>query len=291
MNIIDNNLRLGSCAVPVMSDEEFTDLSSLIYCYLGLNITTAKKMMLSSRLNKRLRELNFSTYREYYNYLKSYDGRMLEFDELTDAVTTNKTNFFRENKHFEFLSDGILNEILNMKRFNLNKKIYCWSAGCSTGEEPYTLAMILEDFLSQNKQYDFEILATDISNRALTIARNAIYRKADIEPIPDRLKKKYLLRGKNNRKGEFRIVSELREKVEFQQLNLMDKNYLMHNKMDIIFCRNVIIYFDRETQIEFFDKLYDQLSTGGYLFIGSSESLYSISDKFKSVRPTVYMKE
>jgi chemotaxis protein methyltransferase CheR len=276
---------------PVMSDVEFNNLKMLIHSNFGINLTSTKKIMLSTRLSRRLKELNLSAFNDYYNLLQTSSGQVVEYNYLIDAVTTNKTDFFRENKHFELLQNDLLKKIIKEKSFSFEKKIYCWSAGCSTGEEPYTLAMVLADFFSRYQTGDFEIFATDISNGVLRVAKNAVYNEIDINPIPEALRKKYLLRGKNDRKGEFRIIPSLREKVCFRQLNLMDSDFLINRKLDIVFCRNVIIYFDRQTQIDFFNKIYDVLSPGGLLFIGSSETLFNINDRFTPIGPTVYKKE
>ncbi len=290
-NIKDRNYAISDHSMAEMCDREFRLFSDLIYTVLGIKMPPAKKLMLTSRLNKRLRALKLLTFEQYYNYILSPEGRKKEYHLMINAVTTNKTEFFREAAHFNVLVKKILPELIQGSRFKTNKKLYAWSAGCSTGEEPYTLAIVLADFFS-NKTGDFNILATDISTKVLSAAVNAVYNNESIKPVPLNLKKKYLLRGKGTKKGVSRIVPGLREKITFQRLNFMDRDFKIKTKtkMDIIFCRNVVIYFDRETQVEFFKKLYNQLVPDGYLFIGSSETLFGINDKFVSIGPSIYKK-
>jgi chemotaxis protein methyltransferase CheR len=248
---------------------------------------------------------------QYYDYVCSTKGRREELIRMIDVVSTNKTDFFREPSHFDFLRNRLLPHCVNSKNYNVRKKIHIWSAGCSSGEEPYTLAMVLSDFFNGRINKDqvnakptarpifnsavqspdpFAILGTDISTRMLATAKKAIYPKKTIEPVPPMMKRKYLMRGKGFQKDFCRIVPELRSCVNFQRLNLTDRDFGMRIPMDIIFCRNVIIYFDRQTQIALFEKFYDQLVPGGHLFIGHSESLHGINDRFETVVTTIYRK-
>jgi chemotaxis protein methyltransferase CheR len=277
---------------PIMSERDFRRFSDFIYDQCGINLVSKKKTMLTGRLSKRLRELGISSFTEYFDYVTSSKGRSEELIRMIDAVTTNKTDFFREPKHFDFLLNRVLPNLVRSESAISNSRINIWSAGCSSGEEPYTLAMILSEFFSAIGQGGFSILATDISTRVLNIAQKGIYPEDSVEPVPIQLKQKYLMKGKGSRAGFCRIVPELRKYIQFRHLNLTGgQNFGLRTKMDIIFCRNVIIYFDRNTQIHLFEKFYHQLKPGGYLFIGHSETLHGISDQFVPVSVAVYRKE
>ena len=206
-----------------------------------------------------------------------------------DAVTTNKTDFFREPRHFEFLAKKVLPELTASENCSDEDAISAWSAGCSTGQEPYTLAMVFSEFFS-GKMDRFRIFATDVSRKVLQAGCDAIYTEDVIQSIPVIFRKKYLMRGTGDKAGLFKIIPELRERVSFRQLNFMDNRFTVETQFNIIFCRNVIIYFDKETQIKLFRKLYNHLVPDGYLFIGSSETLNGINDRFVSAGPTVYKK-
>lgn len=272
-----------------MSDKEFSLFSSLIYSRLGIKMPYSKKLMLISRLTKRLKILGLKTYKEYYDYLSTEQGKSEEFNKMIDAVTTNKTAFFREPDHFDILTKKVLPELIESENFNERKMINIWSAGCSTGEEAYTLTMVMSEYFFGIKG-NFSILATDISPKVLQAGYEAIYTENVIQPIPVSMRQKYLMRGTGDKSGYFRMISALREKVTFRQLNLMDSQFNIGTNMDIIFCRNVIIYFDKETQKELFKKFYKNLVPGGYIFIGSSETLYGINSDFIPAGPTVYRK-
>jgi len=276
-------------AAVTMSDYEFSLFSTMIYSRLGIKMPYSKKLMLVSRLLKRLRFLRLRTYREYYDYLCSPEGKSEEFNRMIDAVTTNKTDFFREPEHFNILVKNVLPELVESEMFSERQSLHLWSAGCSTGEEAYTLAMVLSDYFCDMK-HKFNILATDVSMRVLESGNEAIYTENAVQPIPLPMKKKYLMRGTGQKCGLFRIVPDLRGKVAFRQLNLMNNEFNIDTQMDIIFCRNVIIYFDKETQIRLFRKIYNYLVPGGYLFIGSSETLYGVNSDFIPAGPTVYRK-
>lgn len=272
-----------------MSDKEFSLFSTLIYNRLGIKMPPVKKLMLTSRLMKRLKAHGLRSYKDYYDFLCSEKGESEEFNKMIDAVTTNKTDFFREPDHFNILVQTVLPELVLTENFSGSKLINIWSAGCSTGQEAYTLAMVMSEFFNGIIS-KFSILATDISPKVLQSGYDAIYTESVIEPIPEYMRKKYLMRGKGDKNGLFRIVPSLREKVTFKQLNLMDSQFNVPMNIDIIFCRNVIIYFDKDTQIELFKKFYKHMVPGGYLFIGSSETLNGISKEFISVGPTIYKK-
>jgi len=248
--------------------------------------------MLEARLQKRLRHLGMNSCDEYCNYLFSPAGVETELTHMIDVVTTNKTDFFRESSHFEFLVKTALPEIIVKQGAGIWKKLMIWSAGCSTGEEPYTLAMVVSEFAETYPGFSFDcsILATDISTKALATAEEAIYEAERVLPVPEALKKKYLLRSKNRSKGLIRIVPELRRMVRFRRLNFVEDEFGLREKMHIIFCRNVIIYFDKPTQERLLNKFCRHLTPGGYVFMGHSETLQGMDVPLMQVIPTVYRK-
>lgn len=276
--------------VTTMSEKEFKLFSSMIYSATGIKMPPVKRLMLTSRLSKRIKVLKMKSFNEYYDYICSPAGMAGEYHRMIDAVTTNKTDFFRESGHFSILSNRVLPELSETARFRQGNPINIWSAGCSTGEEPYTIAMVASDFFSDNRT-SVSILATDISTKVLNTAVNGVYTEPAIKPVPLPLKKKYILRGKGDKQGLFRISPEIRKMVNFRKLNLMDRRFNLGVDMDIVFCRNVIIYFDRPTQAELFDKFYEIIVPGGYLFIGSSETLHGLNEKFVPAGPTIYRKQ
>lgn len=288
---ISDDASFPGIGVVSMSDNEFNLFSTLIYNRLGIKMPYTKKLMLISRLTKRLKILGIKSYKEYYDFLLTDKGKSEEFNKMIDAVTTNKTDFFREPDHFDILVKKVLPDLEEMENFTERKMVNIWSAGCSTGEEAYTITMVLTDYFAGKKNNGkFNILATDISPKVLQAGYDAIYTESMIQPIPVPMRQKYLMRGTDDKKGLFRIIPSLREKVTFKQLNLMDSSFNVSTQMDIIFCRNVIIYFDKETQKELFKKFYKHLVPGGYLFIGSSETLYGVNSDFIPAGPTVYRK-
>lgn len=275
----------------LMPDRDFNRFRELIYRQCGINLTKAKKTMLSARLRKRLRFLKMESFKQYYDYVSSVKDGAIELVHMLDAVSTNKTDFFREPKHFDFLMEEALPYMIRSGKWRSGRSLNVWSAGCSSGEEPYTIAMLLMEFISRNTTGDFSILGTDISTRVLDKCKKSIYPEVVTDPIPTRLKRRYMMRGNGSMKGFYRIVPELRSKLRFLHLNLNDgRDFGIKTKMDIIFCRNVIIYFDRDTQKRLFEKFYKQISPGGYLFIGHSETLHGINDQFKAVAVATYRK-
>ncbi|UZP69130.1 protein-glutamate O-methyltransferase CheR [Desulfovibrio mangrovi] len=267
-----------------MSDKVFQRLSSFIHERVGIKLPPSKRTMLEARLQKRLRLLNHPSYESYVDYVFSDVGMEKELRNLIDVVTTNTTEFFREPKHFDYLVNGVLPDWI---RRHGTRRLKLWSAGCSIGMEPYTLAMVLSNFAEQFGGFSFHILATDISSRALQTAVKAVYDEDRISCIPDVLCKKYLLRSKDRSKKLIRIAPEIRSLVEFQRLNFMEQ-FSFSNPLDIIFCRNVIIYFDKPTQERLFKQFCECLRPGGFLFIGHSESLAGMNLPLVQAAPTVY---
>jgi len=277
-----NNEHSQSSTV-TMSNKDFTRLREFIYTECGINIVDSKKTMLEARLQKRLRKLNLRSFSLYCDYLFSTEGIQEELTDMIDHVTTNKTDFFREPAHFDYLSRTALPDLARIR-----KNILIWSAGCSSGEEPYTLAMVLSEFANNKRGFNFQILATDISTRVLDKAKLAIYDEERINPVSPDMRRRYLLRNKDRTKKLYRIVPTLREQVEFRRLNFMDNDFGFREKMDIIFCRNVIIYFDKQTQEKLLTKFCKNLSRDGYLFMGHSETLFGMNVPLIQVAPTIY---
>jgi chemotaxis protein methyltransferase CheR len=228
-----------------------------------------------------------NSFKEYTDYVLSSKGINQEVSHMIDAVSTNKTDFFREPIHFEFLMENGLKDYLEKSG---KRKLSIWSAGCSSGEEPYTIAMVLKEFSSANNFIDFNITATDIADSVLQQAILGIYKEEKTQIIPNDYKKKYLLRGINQYKNKMRINSELRDKIDFRKYNLLSSDYSNLGKFDIIFCRNVLIYFEREVQHRILDQFCRILNKGGYLFLGHSESINGFSLPLNHIKTTIFTK-
>ncbi|OHD81182.1 MAG: chemotaxis protein CheR [Spirochaetes bacterium RIFOXYC1_FULL_54_7] len=267
-----------------ISERGFRRLSAFIESELGIRMPDTKRIMLESRLQKRLRVLGLPDFETYID--RVFSGDDVEMIHMIDAVTTNKTDFFREPDHFDILSNRLLPAAMTR---NPGRSLFSfWSAGCATGEEPYTLAMVLEEFRSTYPGFDYHILASDISSQALQKAFMAVYDAEKVIPVPPGFKRKYLLRSKDPSKVDVRIKKELRDKVEFIRLNFMDDHFPFDGKFDVIFCRNVIIYFDRPTQERLLGHMCGYLRPGGNLILGHSETLTGMSLPLRSLAPTVY---
>jgi len=272
-----------------MTQAEFSRFSEFIIGQCGIKMPPSKKIMLEARLQKRLRTLGLGSFRDYYEHLQSKEGRG-ELVHMLDAVTTNKTDFFREPGHFHFLVETILPGFLD-ERGNTRpsgQPIRIWSAGCSTGEEPYTLAMVLADFSAQHPDFRFTVLATDLSTKVLDRAREAVYDEDRTSGVPLPFKQKYFLRSKDRSRGLLRIVPALRSVVQFQRVNLMEETLVAPEPFDAVFCRNVIIYFDRGTQERLLARFCRVLRPGGYLFLGHSESIHGFDLPLTRVTSTVH---
>jgi len=270
-----------------LDTKDFKRLSEFIMSQYGIKMPPVKRTMLQCRLQRRIRLLDFKSFSEYVDYLFSSPGQQDELSNMIDAVSTNKTDFFRENIHFDYLySQGIEEYLAKTGK----RKLSVWSAGCSSGEEPYSIAMILNEFSQNKTPIDFKILATDISSGVLENAIIGIYNEEKTSMFSDEFRKKYLLKGKNTYKNKVRIASELRKKVVFQKFNLVSSNFLTLDKFDIIFCRNVMIYFERDTQNQLLQQFARQLNTDGYLFLGHSESITGYTLPLKQIKPTIFIR-
>jgi chemotaxis protein methyltransferase CheR len=268
-----------------LSRQDFQRLRALILAEAGIQLSEDKRTMLEVRIKRRLRHLGMHSYGEYCAYLLSREGRREEMVSFIDVVTTNKTDFFREPRHFDFLRECAL---LEMEERSAGRHALVWSAGCSSGEEPYTLAMVLSEYAALHPGFRFRILATDISTQMLEKAQRAIYTEDQIAPVPKHLRHKYMLRSRNRSSELVKMAPEVRSLVEFQRLNFMEAQYTVCERADAIFCRNVLIYFNRQIQQEILLKLCRHLVPGGYLFVGHSESLHDMALPVTPVAPALY---
>lgn len=266
-----------------MSDQEFKILTEYTYNYCGINLNK-KRTMAEGRLNGILIEQGFPDFSSFYNYVIN-DKSGEAVSALIDRISTNHTFFMREIQHFNYFRNQVLPQL---KATVKNKDLRIWSAGCSSGEEPYTLAMIVADYFGQEKNlWDSSILATDISSRALHKARAGIYSDEAIRSLPDPWKLNYF---KNIGSDQNTVINKLKEDVIYRKFNLMEKTFPFKKKFQVIFCRNVMIYFDTETKRELINRFYDCTEQGGYLFIGQSESLNRDETNYHYVMPAVYRK-
>ncbi len=268
---------------PTLTDKEFSQFQTLIYDQVGITLDFPKKTLLVSRLGKRLRELKLGSFQEYFDCVSAKGGEE-ELIRLLDLVSTNKTDFFREPLHFDFLRDEILPQARSTKTIRI------WSSASSTGEEPYTIGMTLYDALADFHQWDIKILASDISTRVLAKAAEGIYEEDRVSQLPKEILRRHFLRGKGPHQGKLKVRRDIAELVKFRRINLMDSCFPIRTPLDVIFCRNVMIYFDRPTQANLMKKFFHYLRPGGYLFIGHSESLQWIDHQFSYIRPTIYQK-
>ncbi len=261
-----------------ISDEEFGLLRDFIYAQSGIYIRENRKYLLENRLANRLKELNLKNFGEYYYFLKYDPGRKQELSKLFEVITTNETSFFRNPPQIEVLQKKILPEVLDSRRRENSKKLHIWSAGCSTGEEPYTLAIILYEVLGREiSKWDVKITANDLSPGVIKSAQRGIYSKYALRTTPQEITDRYF----QEEAGKYKVSPEVKELVQFGELNLSDRFQVKRvERSHIIFCRNVIIYFDDDMKKNVINSFYDNLLPGGYLFIGHSESLHNISRAF-----------
>jgi chemotaxis protein methyltransferase CheR len=273
-----------------LSPQDYARLGVFIQSTTGIQISLDKQLMVESRLRKRLHALELSGFHEYCERVLGADGDEAERIHLIDAVTTNKTDFFREPSHFTYLTREALPLLLRERDGKAARPLTLWSAASSSGEEPYTLAMVLSEFAERQQRFPWQILGTDISTRVLATAQRAVYTEEAAAAIPPALKCKYLLRSRDHTEGLVRIVPSLRQKVDFKRLNLLDPHYDIPRPIDIIFCRNVFIYFSRATQEQILGRFVEHLRPGGLVFLGHSETMNGHSASLEHVAPTIYRK-
>ncbi|HEY2921897.1 MAG TPA: protein-glutamate O-methyltransferase CheR [Candidatus Binatia bacterium] len=272
-----------------ISDREFSLYRKLIYSKAGICLSPTKKAFLEARLNRRIRELGMDSFQAYYQHVtQNQNGNELE--QLLDRVSTNETHFFREPRQFDFLEQQILPDWkAEGSSGSRPRRIRVWSAGCSTGEEPYSLAMILLDHFPQGSGWEIEIIATDLSSRALKSARKAVWSIAKAREIPQSYLKRFMRKGTGSQQAYMKAGPEIQAIIRFQHLNLNEDHYTMTGPFDLIFCRNVLIYFDAESRARVVDRLVNYLAPAGFLLVGHAESLSGVSDRIRHVRPTIYI--
>lgn len=270
----------------VFTDDDFEYIRALIGEYSGIHLTEGKRELVYARLAKRLRDLGLTDFRQYCDLLRA--GEQDELIACVNAITTNVTSFFREEHHFSYLAETVMPWLINHYGRSGSGKLRMWSAGCSSGEEPYSIDMTLRDFPELDK-WDVKILATDLDSNVLQCAKRGIYKMDQLDKVSETKRRKWFLRGDDSNLGQVKIRPELKSRIYFRQLNLMGP-WPMHGLFHVIFCRNVVIYFDKTRQKELFQRFADILVPEGYLFIGHSENLFGVSDRFRSIGRTIYRK-
>ena len=266
------------------SRSDFEHIRDLVGERTGIVLSDHKIDMVYGRLSRRLRQLGIQKFTEYLGRLESDEGELVEF---TNALTTNLTSFFREPHHFEFLKSTGLPSLLKNRP---NKKLRIWSAGCSTGEEPYTIAMTVREAMAAYGNWDIKILATDLDTNVVNRAKAGVYTQEKVNGVDKARLQKWFRKGRGqDHAGQMKVSQDLQDMITFKQLNLMH-DWPMAGPFDIIFCRNVVIYFNKETQRELFDRYADYMADDGYLFVGHSESLHKVTERFKLIGKTIYHK-
>ncbi len=270
-----------------LTERQFTEISEFVKSVCGIDLGDGKKQLVKARLTKRLRKLNLGSFAKYIDYVKNDDDRT-ELTHMIDAISTNMTSFFRENDHFAHLARVILPMVLqNADR--TGRRLRVWSAGCSSGEEAYSIAITVNENIPDLRSWDAKILATDISTRILDRAADGVYDTEQIKTVSPGARTKYFKCIETKPERMYRVTAALRGMIHFARLNLMNR-WPMQGSFDAIFCRNVMIYFDKVTQDRLINRFYDLLTPGGTLFIGHSESLAGVEHRFSYVQPTVYQK-
>ncbi len=267
----------------VFTDKDFKRVQKIAYDFAGIDLNDSKNNLVYNRLAKRIRFLGMSAFHEYLDYVEQQGES--EFIHLINSITTNLTFFFRENHHFEYLTNSVIPELL--KKNVTTKKIRIWSAGCSTGEEPYSIAIVLKESVPAG--WDAKVIATDLDSNVVNTGMTGVYKIDRLKGISEERKNRWFMKGEGSKAGFVKTKKELQDIIEFGQLNLMD-SWPFKECFDVIFCRNVVIYFDKPTQSKLFNRYAEQLSTEGHLMVGHSESLYKVCDRFELLGQTIYKK-
>lgn len=271
-----------------LTDRDYANFSALIYQKCGINLHEGKKELLKARLAKVLRHYNFDSVKDYYMFLMN-DASGEEMIPLLDSISTNLTYFLREPRHFDFLSQTAVPNLIKSRQNGSKRKLNIWCAGCSSGEEPYSIAITMIESLPDPTLWEVNILATDISTRMLDLAAKGIYGEEKVNKIPYEWKRRYFQKGVQRWERYYRVKPDLRKLITFKRFNLMEP-FLFEAAFEIIFCRNVMIYFDKPTQQDLVRKFHEALNKDGYLMIGHSESLTGIDHKFRYIQPSIYIK-
>ena len=271
-----------------ITDREFEKFSSLVYDRAGINLHIGKKQLVQTRLGKIMRTEGIDNFSSYLDMiLRDDSGNRLV--ELLDAISTNHTYFFREKEHLRWLNEHILPDIFKLESVKQTGQIRIWSAGCSTGEEPYTIAIDMLENYKFPFPVEIKMLATDLSSKVVSIAQNGVYREEKLQNVPKHMITKYFQKGSGSADGLYRVNEDIRRKITFRKFNLMDP-FPFKKQFDFIFCRNVMIYFDKQTQQKVVQKFQRYVKPGGYFVVGHSESLSGIKHEFKYIAPTIYRK-
>jgi chemotaxis protein methyltransferase CheR len=274
-------------AACTITEQEFQAFRELIHQETGIALAPSRVALVSARLMRRLRALKLHSFGEYYDLVRE-DTSGDELRQMVNCITTNKTSFFREAHHFELLRNRVLLEAEQRARIGRARKLRIWSAGCSTGEEPYTIAMTLHEHFKHSAGWDIRILASDIDTDVLGRAERGVYRHDDLDDVPKDLVHRHFLRGTASHAGSVQVKPSLREMIAFRRINLIAEPWPLKASFDVIFCRNVIIYFNRETQRRLLERFAKHLRPSGYLFLGHSENVHGITDQFEPIGATVY---
>lgn len=271
----------------LFTEKDFNYLAQLAGTQAGINLSSGKRELIYGRLAQRLRSLGLKSYKQYCDRLKEGDEE--ELTHFVNAITTNVTSFFRENHHFEFLAKNLLPDLINKQNGAGQPRLRLWSAGCSSGEEPYSIAMVLQESIPDIGSWDAKILATDLDSNILYKASQGIYPLQRIQDVSLARRKRWFSLGSGNNEGTGKVGNDIRQMITYRQLNLTEE-WPITGPFDVIFCRNVTIYFDKPTRIMLLDRFANLLSDGGHLFVGHSESLYGLTDRFRSVGRTIHQK-
>ena len=265
--------------------KDYEQLCEIVDKYTGIQLAAGKEDMLYGRLSRRLRKLNMRSFGDYIKLIEQGD-KSEEFGEFINAVTTNLTSFFRENHHFDYLKESLLPEL--MKRNRVSRRIRIWSAGCSTGEEPYSIAMTVAETVPSD--WDVKILATDLDTDVLSHGEHGVYDISRVESLDKRMVKRWFMKNNQKHPTHVKVRPELQRMIHFRQLNLLQE-WPMSGPLDIIFCRNVIIYFDMPTKQMLMNRYADMLISGGHLFLGHSEAMHNMSERYSLCGKSVYIKK
>lgn len=276
----------AECTPRALTQAGFLRMAQFITVELGIKMPESKASMIESRLMRRVRELGMTSVDEYGDYLFAKEHTD-ELEYFINAITTNKTDFYRESDHFRLLTERVVPDLLKRSRY-ASQTLKIWSAACSSGEEPYTIAMALDEYGRRTGGLNYAILATDISTKVLSMARQAIYSSDQAEAVPVAIRRRCFMQSRDAGKSRLRIVPELRARVSFFRLNLMDEDYCVKDRFDVIFLRNVLIYFSREVQERVVCRLCEYLNPGGYFFVGHAETLTELQVPLRRIHNSVY---
>jgi chemotaxis protein methyltransferase CheR len=273
-----------------IDEREFTLFQKLIENQAGIFLAPTKTALLEARLGKRIRELGLTSFSAYYAHLLE-DRSGHELITMLDRITTNETQFFREGRQFEFLSQLLVHDWTAQAEAGFrDRHVRVWSAGCATGEEPYSLAMVLWHHLPPSAGWEIEILATDISSRALDRAEQGIWPIEKAKDIPPDYLKRFMLKGTGKQDGKMKAGAEIRSIIRFERLNLNEGTYPVTSRFDLILCRNVLIYFEATRRAKVVDRLLEHLAPAGFFFVGHAERLNGLTNKVVSILPTIYVR-